>query len=517
MIKKTILAGLILLTGCFLFFLDAQEIVKVVLNADLTKDTINRNIYGNFSEHLGHCIYGGIWVGENSTIPNTRGIRNDVVVALRQIDLPNLRWPGGCFADEYHWMDGIGPRTKRPTMINTHWGGVVEDNSFGTHEFLDLCEQIGAEPYICGNLGSGSVEEMSKWVEYITFDGQSPMAELRKQNGREKPWKVRFWGVGNENWGCGGNMSAEFYADQFKRYATYCRNYGNNHLFRIAGGPNTNDYHWMETLMKNIPSYLLDGISLHYYTVPGTWEKKSSATDFTEAEYFSTIKNTLYMEEIVTRHASIMDQYDPLKRTGLIVDEWGAWYDVEPGTNPGFLYQQNTLRDALIAGINLNIFNCHCDRVKGANIAQMVNVLQSIILTRDDKMILTPTYYIFEMYKVHHQAALIPLDFKSPVYMFNGNAIPAVTASASRDKNGKVHISFTQADPHRNIEINVEIRGLRVQNVKGTILTSGELTAHNTFENPEMIKPADYKGAKLSNNILTLKLPPASVVMIELN
>ncbi len=319
-------------------------------------------------------------------------------------------------------------------MINTHWGGVVEDNSFGTHEFLDLCEQIGTEPYICGNVGSGSVEEMSKWVEYITFDGQSPMAELRKQNGREKPWKVKFWGVGNENWGCGGNMTAEYYADQYKRYATYCRNYGNNRLFRIAGGPNGNDYHWMETLMKNIPGYLLDGVSLHYYTVPGTWDNKTSATNFTEREYFSTLEKTLYMEELLTRHGSIMDQYDPEKKVGLIVDEWGTWYDVEPGTNPGFLFQQNTLRDALVAGINLNIFNSHCDRVKGANIAQMVNVLQSIIFTQGEKMVLTPTYYVFEMYKVHQQAALIPLEIRSPDYVFNGKAIPAVTVSASRNK-----------------------------------------------------------------------------------
>ena len=286
---------MILILGVMPFILTAQGVTRILMNADLTADTISRHIYGNFSEHLGHCIYGGIWVGENSPVPNTRGIRNDVVSALRRLDIPNLRWPGGCFADEYHWKDGIGPRDKRPKMINTHWGGVVEDNSFGTHEFLDLCEQIGTEPYICGNVGSGSVEEMSKWVEYISFDGQSPMAELRKQNGREKPWKVKFWGVGNENWGCGGNMTAEYYADQYKRYATYCRNYGNNRLFRIAGGPNANDYHWMETLMKNIPLYLLDGVSLHYYTVPGSWENKNSATNFTEGEYFSTTgKNPVY-------------------------------------------------------------------------------------------------------------------------------------------------------------------------------------------------------------------------------
>jgi alpha-L-arabinofuranosidase len=513
--RKSILTGIVLFVAVWPVMLNAQG-SRLVLNTDLTTDTISRHIYGNFSEHLGRCIYGGLWVGENSSIPNTRGIRNDVVDALKKIDIPNLRWPGGCFADEYHWMDGIGPRESRPRMINTHWGGVVEDNSFGTHEFLDLCEQLGAEPYICGNVGSGSVEEMSKWVEYITFDGQSPMAEMRRQNGRDKPWKVKFWGVGNENWGCGGNMTAEFYADQYKRYATYARNYGNNRLFKIAGGPNTDDYHWMETLMKNIPVNMMSGVSLHYYTVPGTWDKKGSATRFSEKEYFSTIQKTLYMEELVTRHSSVMDQYDPQKKVGLMVDEWGAWYDVEPGTNPGFLFQQSTLRDALVAGINLNIFNNHADRVKGANIAQMVNVLQSVILTDGEKMILTPVYYVFEMYKVHQQAALIPVYFRSPEYTLEGSSIPAVTVSASKDKTGLVHITLTNADPHNEVEISFEMRGSQPGTITGTILTAKELSAHNTFDNPETIKSLPFKGARINRNMLSVMLPAASVVMLEL-
>jgi alpha-L-arabinofuranosidase len=505
----------VLMLGAFRTLVFSQS-TTIVLNADMTADTISRHIYGNFSEHLGHCIYGGIWVGENSTIPNTRGIRNDVVAALKRLSLPNLRWPGGCFADEYHWMDGIGPRENRPEMINTHWGGVVEDNSFGTHEFLDLCEQVGTEPYICGNLGSGSVEEMSKWVEYLTFDGKSPMADLRKQNGREKPWKVKFWGVGNENWGCGGNMTAEFYADQYKRYATYARNYGSNHLYKIAGGPSSNDYHWTETLMKNIPLNLMSGLSLHHYTITGTWAQKTSATQFTESEYFTTIERTLVMDELITRHSVIMDQYDPQKKVGLIVDEWGTWFEVEPGTNPGFLLQQNTLRDALVAGINLNIFNNHADRVKVANIAQMVNVLQAIIFTEGEKMVLTPTYYVFEMYKVHHDAALIPLSFKSPDYTLLGKTIPAVTASASSNKNGQVHITLTNADPHKEITLNIELRGIQAGKVSGTVLTSKELSAHNTFDNPETIHTVPFDGAKITRELLTVKLPAASVVMLEL-
>ncbi len=513
--KRTLLACMVFALAAMQTPLTAQP-VTVVLNADITTDTISRHIYGNFSEHLGHCIYGGIWVGENSPIPNTRGIRNDVVAALKRLDIPNLRWPGGCFADEYHWMDGIGPRENRPKMINTHWGGVVEDNSFGTHEFLDLCEQIGTEPYICGNLGSGSVEEMSKWVEYITFDGKSPMADLRKQNGREKPWRVKFWGVGNENWGCGGNMTAEFYADQYKRYATYARNYGNNKLYRIAGGPSSGDYHWTETLMKNVPLNLMNGLSLHHYTITHNWTYKGSATQFTEDEYFTTIKSTLVMDELVTKHSTVMDQYDPQKQVGLIVDEWGTWFDVEPGTNPGFLFQQNTMRDALVAGINLNIFNNHADRVKIANIAQMVNVLQAILFTEGEKMVLTPTYYVFEMYKVHMDAALIPLTFKSPEYVLNGKSVPAVTASASRDKAGKVHITLTNADPHKEIELNLALRAYKPASISGTVLAAKELSQHNTFDNPEVLKSVPFKGFKLNKETVSVKLPAASVVMMEL-
>jgi alpha-N-arabinofuranosidase len=514
--KKTT-TGIFLYLCLIIFGANAQTTnTKIILNMDTTGSIISRHIYGQFSEHLGHCIYGGFWVGENSPIPNTRGIRNDVVAALKRINIPNLRWPGGCFADEYHWMDGIGPREKRPKMVNTHWGGVVEDNSFGTHEFMDLCEQLGTEPYISGNVGSGSVEEMSKWVEYITFDGVSPMAELRKQNGHEKPWKVQFWGVGNENWGCGGNMRPEFYADLYRRYATYCRNYGGNNLLKIAGGPSDNDYNWMEVMMKNIPKNLVHGVSLHSYTLPGNWTVKGPATKFAESEYFTTIQKTLRMEELVTKHSEVMDKFDPKKKVGLMVDEWGAWYDVEPGTNPGFLFQQNTIRDAIIAGINLNIFNNHCDRVKMANIAQIINVLQSLIFTKDEKMVLTPTFYIYEMYKVHHDAALIPIKFASPNYEFEGKTMPAVTISASKDKENIIHITLTNADPGKENEISFELKGGKLTSITGKVLTAPALDAHNTFEKPEEVKSQDFSGAKLTKDILSIKLPAKSVVMIEL-
>jgi alpha-N-arabinofuranosidase len=511
--KKNFIISVLLLVGVSCYSLSQN---KLIINADQDRDIISKHIYGHFSEHLGHCIYGGYWVGEDSSIPNTRGIRNDVVKALRDIQIPNLRWPGGCFADEYHWMDGIGPRDKRPKMVNTHWGGVTEDNCFGTHEFLDLCEQLGCEPYICGNVGSGTVEEMSKWVEYITFDGESPMSNLRKQNGREKPWKVTFWGVGNENWGCGGNMTPEFYADQYRRFATYCRNYGENKLYRIAGGANVDDYNWTETLMKNAGRQM-QGLSLHYYTIPKSWGDKGSATKFDEAEYFTTIEKTLRMGELLTKHSNIMDRYDPQKRVGLIPDEWGTWFNVEPGTNPGFLYQQNTLRDAIVAGINLNIFNTHCDRVKMTNIAQTINVLQAVILTDEEKMVLTPTYWVYYMYKVHQDAALLPLSFSGGKYEVNGKKIDAVSVSASRDTSGKIHITLVNINPNKEQIIETELRGVNVKSVSGQILTSAKLNDYNSFETPGTVSVKDFKGVKLSGGKLSISLPAKAVVMLELN
>ncbi|MDR2763818.1 MAG: alpha-N-arabinofuranosidase [Tannerella sp.] len=485
---------------------------RLVVNADEGKDIISKHIYGHFSEHLGHCIYGGYWVGEDSPIPNTRGIRNDVVQALKDIQIPNLRWPGGCFADEYHWMDGIGPRSQRPKMVNTHWGGVTEDNSFGTHEFLDLCEQLGCEPYISGNLGSGSVEEMSKWVEYITLDGESPMSNLRRQNGREKPWKVKFWGVGNESWGCGGNMTPDFYSDQYRRYATYCRNYGDNRLYKIACGASDADYNWTETLMKNAGNRM-QGLSLHHYTSPSG---NRSATQFDETEYFNTISRTLFMEELLTKHSTIMDRYDPQKRVGLITDEWGIWTDVEPGTNPGFLYQQNSLRDAILAAVNLNIFNAHCDRVKMANIAQTVNVLQAVILTDGEKMLLTPTYWVYHLYKIHQDATLLPVSLTGDKYELDGKKIDAVSVSASKDAAGKIHITLVNIDHNKAQNVETELRGATAKKVSGKVLTSAKINDCNTFDKPHTVSVKDFRDAKLSGGKLNISLPAKSIVMLEI-
>ena len=508
-----------LFTACFILatvFVNGQS--KMVINTDLGTETISRHIYGHFSEHLGRCIYGGYWVGEDSPIQNTNGLRTDVVNALREIGIPNLRWPGGCFADEYHWKDGIGPRNERPTMINTHWGGVTEDNSFGTHEFLELCNQLDCEPVICGNLGSGSVQEMSQWVEYLNSDNISPMTDLRKINGRDEPWSVKYWGLGNENWGCGGNMTAEYYTNEMRRYSTYTKNYGEKRLFKIAGGPNSDDYHWMETLMKDgNPGRNFQGVSLHYYTICHNWSKKGSATQFDENEYFTSLNKTLHMDELLEKHIQIMDKYDPRNRVALVVDEWGNWFDVEPGTNPGFLYQQNTLRDAMVAAINLDLFNKYARRVKMANIAQTVNVLQAMILTKDDKIVKTPSFYVFKMYKVHHDATLLPLVINGANYEINGESIPALSATASKDKEGKIHVTVTNVDPKNSQNLSVDLRGS--QNLKfitGNIITADKINSYNDFGKKEEVTMKDFKNVKLENNQLKVELPAKSIVMIEL-
>jgi alpha-N-arabinofuranosidase len=486
---------------------------QLVIRADQAGQTINRNIYGHFAEHLGHCIYGGVWVGEDSPIPNTRGIRNDTVAALKRIRIPVLRWPGGCFADEYHWRDGIGPRAARPTMVNTHWGGVTENNHFGTHEFLDLCEQLGCEPYICGNVGSGTVQEMQQWVEYITFDGLSPMSLLRKENGREQPWKLTYFGVGNENWGCGGNMTPEYYADQYKRYATYVRNFGGNRVFKIACGPNGGDYHWTEVLMRDA-SRQMGGLALHYYC--GTGKKSRSATQFEEEDWFHQLKSALRMQELVSKHAEIMDRFDPQKKVALVVDEWGAWHAVEPGSNPGFLYQQNSLRDALVAGVTLNIFNQHCDRVRMANIAQTINVLQAMMLTADEKLVVTPTYHVFEMFTVHHDATLLPTELSGGEYQFGPDRIPALSVSASRDKAGKLHVTLCSLNPNRPAEVTAAIRGAQPRKVFGRVLTAAAMQAHNTFDQPQTVTPTEFKDCRLAGDGFAATLPAKSVVVLTL-
>lgn len=487
---------------------------RLAIYADADGPTISRHIYGHFAEHLGRCIYDGFWVGEDSPIPNTRGIRNDVVEALRRITIPNLRWPGGCFADDYHWRDGIGPREKRPHRVNIHWGNVTESNAFGTHEFMDLCSQLGCEPYICGNVGSGSVQDMRDWLEYMTFAGDSVLADERRTNGQATPWHITYWGVGNENWGCGGNMRAEFYADEYRRYATYCRHFSGGKLYRIASGPHDEDYHWTSVLMKEAAGQM-EGLSLHYYSLI-QWENKKSAIQFDESEWFTLLKKALFIDTIISRHSAIMDRYDPEKRVGLVVDEWGAWHAVEPGTNPAFLFQQNTLRDAILAGVTLHIFHHHCDRIHMANIAQAVNVLQAMVLTEGSKMILTPTYHVFEMFKGHQDATRLPVLLQGPEYTFDGDTIPQISASASRNRQGEILVTVCNLNPNEPVELRGSVHGAKVTTVTGRVLTAKVMNACNTFESPHTVVPVQFDGAALDGTDLKMTLPAMSVTALTL-
>ena len=463
----------------------------IFINTNRSVGTINPNIYGQFSEHLGRCIYQGLYVGEASDIPNVNGMRSDVVNALKKIHIPVLRWPGGCFADTYHWRDGIGLRSQRKTIVNTNWGGVSEDNSFGTHEF-------------------GTVQEFSDWVEYCNMGGVSPMASLRRENGREEPYNVKYWGIGNEAWGCGGNMRAEYYADLCRQYSTYLRNYSPEHkIFKIASGANVDDYHWTRTVLERA-GHVIDAVSLHYYTLPHQdWQHKGSATDFTGEEYYTTLHKTLRMEELVENHSRIIKQFAGGRSIGLAVDEWGTWYDVEPGTNPGFLYQQNTMRDALVAAINLNIFNNHCDTVCMANIAQMVNVLQAMILTEGSRMVLTPTYHVFALYAAHQGAQQLERYAETSILNHDEQAVPTLHVSASRAADGKILVTVANLDSARAAEAKVMLGGVKASGVTGTVLT-GPAAAHNTFAAPDTVTPQPLQ-ATLTADGFTATLPACSV------
>ncbi|MBJ2166605.1 MAG: alpha-N-arabinofuranosidase [Muribaculaceae bacterium] len=485
----------------------------VELRPSADAPVINKEIYGQFAEHLGRCIYGGLWVGEESGIPNTQGYRTDVLNALRELHVPVLRWPGGCFADEYHWMDGIGPRDKRPVMVNNNWGGTVEDNSFGTNEFFNFCELLGTEPYLSGNVGSGSVEEMAKWVEYITAES-GPMAELRKKNGREKPWKLKYLGVGNESWGCGGNFTAEFYANVYRRYQTYCREFNGNKLYKIASGANAGDLHWTEVLMRDAMQHF-HGLSLHYYSV-GNWASKGSATKFDGNDYYTTLGICLEMDNLVKNHSAIMDRFDPEGRVGLMVDEWGTWWEVEPGTNPGHLFQQNTMRDAMVAALTLNIFHEHAARVRMANIAQIANVLQSMVLTRDAEMVLTPTYYLFKMYVPHQDARLVPMAVTTESRSVEGRqSVPELDATCS-EKDGVYTISLTNTSLEKGNKVSVNLADLKLKVQGAQILTAASVNDYNDFGQPEKVTLKEFKGARVNKGVLTVDMPAMSIVSVTL-
>ena len=430
--------------------------------------------------------------------------------------MPAIRWPGGCFAEEYHWKDGVGPKESRKKMVNANWGHVVEDNSFGTHEYMELCRQIGAKPYINANLGGGTVQEMAEWVEYMTAEG-TPMAEQRRQNGHAAPWKVDYLGIGNENWGCGGEMTAETYAAEYRRYSALCRDHNGNRLCRIACGPSSADYGWMETMMKAVSKGwggypLAGGIDLHYYTMP-IHPDMDSATDFTDEQHYATMDSAFFCDELLTRHTEIMNRYDPENKVGLIIGEWGCWHQVEPGTNPAFLYQQNAMRDALVAAIHLNIFNRHAKRVMMANLAQTVNVLQSILLTDGDRMVKTPTYHVFDLYKAH-QGGTAVYAYTDAVRVNDGHQAPMVSSSASV-KDGVMTLTLANCALTEEAAIVCDVCHFAAGKAEARILHA-DVRAYNDFDHPEdvVIRPwtADFADGRLA-----VTLPPCSVAEITLS
>ncbi|SFV13772.1 alpha-N-arabinofuranosidase [Pseudoduganella namucuonensis] len=496
----------------------APAFSAVTIDVDPAKPgaVINKNVYGQFAEHLGTGIYEGMWVGPGSKIPNVRGWRKDVVGALKELRVPLVRWPGGCFADEYHWKEGIGPRNKRPVKVNTNWGGVEESNAVGTHEFFDLAEMLGADTYVSGNLGTGSPQEMSEWIEYMTSDSKSTLAELRRKNGRAKPFKVDFFGVGNESWGCGGNMTPEYYVNLYNNYETFLKAPPQYRPKIVAsGGHSTNK--WTDVLSGGLKGRTV-GISYHYYTIPtGNWDVKGAATGFPEAQWMSTLANALKIDTSIKENVAALEKNDPEKKISLLIDEWGTWYDVEKGTNAGFLFQQNTLRDAVVAALHFNIFHAHADRVTMTNIAQMVNVLQAMILTDKDQMLLTPTYHAYKMYVPFQDATSLPVALRDNVeYKVGATSIPGISASAARAKDGKLYLAIVNTNPNEASDVALNVAGQNVSGVSGQVLTAAAMDAHNTFKHKDAIKPAPF-AAKAVDGKLSLKIPAKAVVVVAVD
>lgn len=492
----------------------------IAVKSDQPGVTINPDLYGHFSEHLGRCIYDGLWVGEDSPIPNIDGIRKDVVDALKRIAPPVLRWPGGCFADGYHWRDGIGPRSQRPQRVS-HWWWEREPNAFGTHEFMRLCELIGAKPYLAGNVGSGTPAEMHDWVEYCNYAGSdSALANERRANGADQPFGVTYWGVGNELWGCGGNMQPEEYAAAYRRFATFLPDF-DTPLRLIACGPAGNDHDWTRRFFEKLGNYKrIYGFAAHYYALdkwPPNEPSMGTATAFSQSQYYNQLATGLKVEQLILEQRAIMDEFDPERRVGLILDEWGTWF-VEHETNPpGLLGQQNTLRDALLAASTLDVFNRHADKLVMANIAQLVNVLQAPILTEGDKMIVTPTYHVFDLYQAHQGGALLPTDVATSEIAFeHGGAsmsMPQVVASASR-KGSTITLSVVNLHADEAAEARIDLGASSAARVTTAALTHDDTTAHNTYDAPQTVTPTRETSER--DGAWTHILPPASVTVMTI-
>jgi alpha-N-arabinofuranosidase len=500
-----------------------DAVVEVQIDPATAGPGIDPNIFGQFAEHLGAGIYGGIWVGRDSSIPNVRGIRSDVVGALRALHVPNVRWPGGCFADEYHWRDGVGASQQRKVTLNSNWGGSVEPNAFGSDEFMDFIEQIGSEAYLSINVGSGTPREAADWLAYLTAPVSTSAGQERAGNGHAAPYRIKFLGIGNESWGCGGAMSPEYYLNQLKIYSRFVRNFnplqsGDQTMRRIAVGADGADTSYVEADMHawhdRVWSWSFEGLSLHSYTSAG-WPPAHPSEHFDEREYALFLKDTLRMDALIGKHSALMDRYDPDRKVALAVDEWGVWLAPLPGSNPGFLVQQNSLRDGIVAALNLNIFARHAERVRMANIAQMVNVLQSMIITQNDRMVLTPTYHVFRMYVPFQNAQRIAVRLDAGVYAHDGIVLPRLDALAAVDAQHRIWLAVVNLDPTREAPLAIAAGQGHAHSAKGEVLTAQRVDSVNSFAAPDAVAPRPI-AATLEAGKLMLLLPAKSVAVVQI-
>ncbi|HYK89980.1 MAG TPA: alpha-L-arabinofuranosidase C-terminal domain-containing protein [Acidobacteriota bacterium] len=476
---------------------------RIRINADVGIGTIRPELHGHFAEHLGSCTYGGLWVGKDSRIPNIDGYRKQAVEYLRELGIPVLRWPGGCFADDYHWRDGIGPREKRPRTVNIHWGNYTEDNSFGTHEFVGLCRLIGAEPYFAGNVGSGTPEELRDWVEYCNFPSGSALSDERVRNGSREPFRISYWGIGNENWGCGGNMTPEEYAAQYRRFAGYVRGFGNTRPFPIACGPNGNDTDWSRRFLdamkgRRYPS----GFAMHFYS-----GGKNVSTSFTIEAMQEQLSSFAKVEQAIKQQRALMDGYDPERRMGLLVDEWGVWDRMVPEEEKryGRLWQQITVRSAVAAALGLNVFHRQADKLIMCNIAQIVNVLHSMLLTYEDQCIRTPAYYAFELLKAHRA--------KIAVHVENDDTTPLGLSASASVKEKELVLSLVNPKHDTGTKVSCSLTGAAALSGKARILNDTDFNACNTFEYPDRIVPKDH-AVEVEASRIRVELPPMSIVTV---
>ncbi|MBI4877857.1 MAG: alpha-N-arabinofuranosidase [Acidobacteria bacterium] len=473
---------------------------NVVVHPQVEIGKIRPELHGHFAEHLGSCVYGGLWVGKNSPVPNLNGHRKQAVDYLKALGIPVLRWPGGCFADDYHWRDGIGPLARRPKRVNIHWGNYTEDNSFGTHEFVELCRLIGAEPYFAGNVGSGTPRELRDWVEYCNYPAGSTLSDERAANGSPEPFRIRYWGVGNENWGCGGRMTPEEYATHYRRFAGYMRNFGTP-PYLVACGPNSNDIRWTRGFMDSMQGRgYPHGFALHYYQ-----NMRVEPTKFTADNAAAQLTKFADMEKAIVQQRALLDSYDPERRVGLLIDEWGVWDGMIPAEEKkyGRLWQQNTLRSAVGAALGLNVFHRHAGKLVMGNIAQTVNVLHAMLLAYEDKCIRTPSYYAFELAKPHRA--------KTAVRAETGDSSPlGLSVSASRQDNELV---LTLINPRHDTPLKAACRlsSGRAASATARILHHENFNAANTFEQPDLVVPRPHAAAAEGSRV-TIDLPPMSIV-----